>query len=139
MKIQQHKKTYEDVFSKDRPKITTPFRIQNLSASGMEFNEYTSFFHSFLKNFYADLFLNCVKLSWLRRKFIFYGHKVTIPIHKRNSIGVHISFHKLMRRIIGNDIQIITKSPFYTKLEMYYFDVFFPGFEEGNPFENPDY
>jgi len=132
-------KIYEDVFSVDREKITTPLRVENLSAVGMDFDKYTSFFHSFLKDFYDDLFLKCVKLSWLRRKFVFYGHKFKIPGHERNSIGLHIAFHKFTRRIIGNDIQMITKSPFFTKLEICYFDLLFPGFDDGDPFENPEY
>lgn len=132
-------KIYENVFSTDREKIKTPLRIENLSAVGMDLDSYTSLFHFFLKDFYSDLFLKCVKLSWLRRKFVWYGYKFSLPIHKRNSIGAHIAFNKFLRRIIGNDIQLITKSPFFTKLEIYYFDLFFPGFDEGDPFENPDY
>src|SRR5258706_15430408 len=44
-----------------------------------------------------------------------------------------------MRRYVGHDIQLINRSFFFQKLESYYFDQLIPGFEEGNPFENPDY
>ena len=51
---------------------------------------------------------------------------------------VHIAFVKFLRRNIGKDAQIITRSHFFPKLEMY-FDDLIPGFMDGNPFENPEY
>ncbi|MFA5696172.1 MAG: hypothetical protein WC917_01765 [Bacilli bacterium] len=87
---------------------------------------------------YSDLFLNCVKLSWLRRKFVFYGAKTVIPIQKNSRVLAN-AFTKFLRRNIGNDIQILTKSRFFNKLELYYFDQLFPGFEDEDPFTNPSY
>ena len=49
-----------------------------------------------------------------------------------------MAFTKLLRRDVGIDIQIITKGKFFSKIEIY-FDELFPGFDDGNPFENPDY
>jgi hypothetical protein len=43
-----------------------------------------------------------------------------------------------LRRVIGKDIQIITKGKLFTKLESF-FDELFPDFKKENPFENPDY
>ena len=56
----------------------------------------------------------------------------------KNSPGLSIAFVKFLRRNVGNDIQILTRGNFFTKLELY-FDDFFPGFDESNPWENPDY
>jgi len=136
--MQHHPKTYENVFSTDHQDSKTKLKIEKLSAVDMELGEYTSSFHNFLKDFYSNLFLDCVKLSWLRRKFIFCGKKVTLPIYN-NSRPLQNAFTKFMRRHIGNDIQIITKGRFFLKLELHYFDKLFPGFDDGNPFENPDY
>lgn len=104
----------------------------------MGVGEYIKSFQDFLKGFYDDLFLQCVKLSWLRRKFIYTGNKSKMPFFM-SSRSYQGKFMKLIRRYIGNDIQIITKSPFFSKLETFYFDTLFPGFMDGNPFENPDY
>jgi hypothetical protein len=57
---------------------------------------------------------------------------------QRNSRVLTNAFTKFLRRNIGNDIQIITKGKFFNKLELYYFNQFFPDFEEENPFDNPD-
>lgn len=136
--MKHHSKQYEDVFSTDKPKSTTPLNEHKISAIGMDLNEYTSLFHDFLKEDYANLFLSCVKLSWLRRKFTYNGTKIKLPIYN-NSRFLQNSFTKFLRRYVGNDIQILTKGKFFPKLESSYFDILFPGFEEGNPFENPDY
>jgi hypothetical protein len=102
----------------------------------MELNEYRSLAHNFLTEMYSDLFLNCVKLSWLRRKFVFYGAKAVIPM-RNNSRVLNNAFTKFLRRHIGHDTQIITKGKFFSKLELYYFDYFFPYFEDENPFTSP--
>lgn len=132
-----HKKTYEDVFSSDYEGNRQRLNLDNITYYGMESDEYISLFHNFLTDFYSSLFLDCVKLSWLRRKFTYLGKKTILPMNK-NSRFMGMAFVKLMRRNIGHDLQIITKGNFFSKLELY-FDEMFPGFEEGNPFENPDY
>lgn len=136
--MKHHNKTYENVFSTDVPKSKSRLIVENISAVDMELNEYRSLTHNFLKDMYSNLFLNCVKLAWLRRKFVFYGSKVIIPMYK-NSRVLNNAFTKFLRRNIGNDIQIITKGKFFNKLDMYYFEQLFPGFEDENPFINPDF
>lgn len=135
--MRHHKKQYENVFSTDVEKSITRLRVDKLSAEGMELNEYILLFQNFLKEFYDDLFFRCIKLSWMRRKFIFYDTKTILPMY-RNSRWMNIAFVKLMRRNIGHDLQIITRGNFFTKLESYFND-FYPRFEEENPFKNPDY
>lgn len=135
--MKHHKKTYENVYSIDREDSKIKLNLDEISVYAMEPNEYNELFKSFLTDFYSGLFLNCIKLSWLRRKFSYYGRKTILPMQK-NSILLNSSFVKLMRRHIGNDIQIITKSKFFAKLEMY-FDDLFPEFELWNPFESPEY
>jgi len=132
-----HKKTYENVFSTDIEKSRTKLNIEETSVSGMGLDEYTSLFKVFLNDFFSDLFLNCVKLSWLRRKFKYYGKKTVLPMY-RNSRILNNAFVKFMRRNIGKDIQMINKSNFFNKIETY-FSTFFPDFEEENPFDNPSY
>lgn len=136
--MNHHNKTYENVFSEDIPNSKSRLQVDNISAVGMELNQYRSLTHNFLRDMYSDLFLNCVKLSWLRRKFVFYGAKTIIPM-QRNSRVLANAFTKFLRRNIGNDIQIITKGRFLNKLELYYFDQLFPGFEDEDPFTNPDF
>lgn len=135
--MKQYKKTFEDIFSIDNDQVKNKLNLDKISIGHMEVNEYISLFRNFLKSFYSDLFDNCVRLSWLRRNFSYYGKKTVLPMQK-NSLLLNIAFVKLLRRYIGMDIQIMTRSKFFNKLELY-FDDFFPDFCEGNPFTNPNY
>ena len=132
-----HKKTYEDFFSTDLPKSHSKFKLEKVGATSMEVDKYIPLFRNFLTTFYIELFNSSVRLCWLRRQFTYHGHRTRYPMDA-NSPLINIGFVKFLRRIIGKDIQIITKSKVFSKLETY-FDVFFHGFDEGNPFENPDY
>lgn len=136
--MKHHSKTYEDVFSSDPPKSPGRLNFQEVSAEGMSVNEYVDLFRSFLGDFYKDLFLVYVRLSWLRRSFSYYGHKTILPMQK-NHMRMSLAFVKFLRRYVGKDIQMITKGgSSFSKIELY-FDEMFPGFLEGNPFENPEY
>jgi len=135
--MRHHKKTFENVYSEDVPKSSSRLKWENLAADGMELDEYISLFKGFLTDWYKDLFFQCVKLSWLRRRFVFCGKKTILPMYK-NSLAANLAFLKLVRRYMGRDLQIITKTTVFQKLELY-FDEFFPLFEEKNPFEDPDY
>jgi len=68
---------------------------------------------------------------------VYYNYETILPM-SRNSRLLNTAFVKFLRRNVGKDIQIITRGKFFAKLELY-FDDLFPGFEEGNPFTNPDY
>jgi hypothetical protein len=128
---------YEKVFSIDRKSSRTKLNLAAITIEDMTINSYISLFHDFLDEAYLNLFNYTVKLSWLRRKFTYYGSKTTLPMYK-NSLLTGLAFTKLVRRNIGKDIQIITKSKFFSKIESY-FDELFPGFMDGNPFTNPNY
>lgn len=129
--------TYEKVYLEDPEKSRVKLKIDKISIDGMGLNEYKTLFKDFLNKAYADEFLNYVKLSWLRRKFCYYGKKTILPMNK-NSLPLNSAFVKYLRRYIGKDIQIITRQRMFSKLE-FYFDEFFPKFEEKSPFEDPDY
>lgn len=135
--MKNYPKTYEDVFSIDQKNNSNKLMIDRIGAVDIETDEYVLLFKNFLNKFYLDLFDGCVKLSWLRRHFTYCGYKTVMPINK-NSIRHNHAFVKLLRRNIGKDIQIITRAKFFSKLETY-FDELFPGFDEGNPFENSEY
>ena len=136
--MHHHPKTYEDVFSSEPLSSKNRIKLESISIENMETDEYMSLFKTFLSEFYSDLFSQCIKLSWLRRKFTYAGKKAKIPMYasSRSFVG---KFTKFIRRFLGHDIQIITKGYFFSKLETYYFNTLFPGFEEGNPFTNPEY
>lgn len=136
--MRHHKKTYEDVFSTDHKGNRNTIKLENVTTDIMGVGEYIKSFQEFLKDFYDDLFLKCVKLSWLRRKFIYNGSKSRMPVYTNTRMYTG-KFTKFIRRYIGHDIQVITKGYFFSKLETFYFDTLFPGFMDGNPFENPDY
>lgn len=135
--MKTYRKIYENVFSSDKKENRIKLSMKNLSIYNMDIETYVPLFHSFLKDFYNNLFMNCVRLSWLRRKFTYYGKKTKLPMN-RNSMPLNFSFTKFLRRYIGNDIQIITRGTFFSRIESY-FEELFPGFEEGDPFENPDF
>ena len=136
--MKRHPKTYENVFSTDREGGKNNLNINDVSTSELELNDYILLFRNHLNDSYLQLFDNCVKASWLRRKFKYQGRGFRLPIY-RNSKNLHIVFVKFLRRNIGKDLQIITKSMLFRKLERFYFDQFFPRFMEENPFENPNY
>ena len=138
MNFKNHPKTYEDVFSSDHKSNKNRIKIENVKVDCMDTEQYTLLFQNFMKEFYDDLFLKCAQLSWLRRKFTYAGQRAKMPVFASTRM-FHGKFVKFIRRFVGHDIQIITKSFFFPKLENYYFDIMIPGFEEGNPFENPDY
>lgn len=129
--------TYEKVYLEDPETSTVKLKIDKISIDGMGLNEYRTLFKDFLNKAYSDEFANYVKLSWLRRKFCYYGKKTILPMNK-NSRNLNSAFVKYLRRYIGKDIQIITRQRMFSKLE-FYFDEFFPRFEEEDPFKNPDY
>jgi hypothetical protein len=135
--MRHHKKTYEDVFSVDHKRNNSRLDLDEITIVEMELAEYTDLFKNFLTDWYSGLFLNCAKLSWLRRKFMVNGKRVIIPMY-RNDPYVNYKFVKFMRRNIGKDIQMITRSAYFVKFELY-FDEMFPEFLNENPFKNPDY
>lgn len=135
--MKNHKKTYENVYSSDIKYKNVKLREEQVTVKDMELGTYTDLFRNFLNDFYSSLFLNCVKLSWLRRKFTYYGIKAKLPMNK-NPIILNSAFVKYLRRYIGKDIQLITRGKFFSRVETY-FDDMFPGFEDGDPFTNPNY
>lgn len=136
--MKNHPKTYEDVFSTDSPRNNAQLKFDKISVGELDLNEYTLLFKNYLGDFYSDLFDKCVKLSWLRRKFCYHGYKTILPMYKNPPL-VNSAFVKFLRRRVGNDLQIITRGPFFNKWEVFYFDKFFPNFLKESPFENPDY
>lgn len=134
--IKTYPKTHEDIFSSDKKNHSLV--LDAISIDGMEMDEYISFFKNFLRDSYNSKFFDtCVKFAWLRRKFVYFRKKA-YPQIKNNSVFFHGAFIKFMRRNVGINPQEITRSNFNRILEPY-FDIFFPGFDEGNPFENPEF
>jgi len=128
-------KKFEDVFSVDYEGNSAKLDLDCVTIEGMALDEYIKVFGHFLRLFYNDLFNGCVRLSWLRRKFGYDGRPTKLPMNT-NSRRLNGAFVKLLRRNIGHDIQIMTRGKFFSKLELY-FDELFPGFMDGNPFEDP--
>ena len=135
--MKAHNKTHENVFSTDHAASKCKLNLQQITVGDMEIDDYTKLFQGFLDKFYDQLFLFCAQLSWMRRRFVYYGIKTVLPMHK-NPLILNIAFVKFLRRNVGKDIMLVTRSLFFTKLEMY-FDDLIPGFMDGNPFENPEY
>ncbi len=129
MSMKQYNKTHEDVFSTDRLKGRSGIRLnldQISVGDSMNLNEYISLFSSFLADSYIKLFDISVRYEWLRRHFSYYGERAT-PGMVRNSPIFCIAFTKLVRRAIGRDAQVLTRSKFFQNL-MSYLDVLFPEF-----------
>jgi|ERR1035437_3326647 hypothetical protein len=136
--MKQHKKIYEDVFSTDNQSSRHKFSLDKVTVgNGEDLGQYITQFTNFLGDFYNQLFDGFVRLSWLRRKFTYCDLKTRFPMYK-NALVLNLAFVKFLRRFIGKDIQIITRGKSFSKIETY-FDEMFPGFMEGNPFENPEY
>lgn len=139
--MQHHNKSYENVFSTDKPKGSgrgnRTFHLDKISIDGMSLDEYLLLSKNFMSEFYASIFDSSVRYAWLRRKFA-YGNEKATPQMRKNSIQFCSAFMKFSRRHIGMDPQLITRSRFFQCVEPY-FDTLFPGFDEGNPFDNPEY
>ena len=103
----------------------------------MSLNEYGFLFKDFIREFYTNLFDYCVRLAWLRRQFSYAGQKNKYPFN-HNSFTVGEAFAKFVRRVVGVDLKIIFRSPFFSAVDSFMED-FFPDFEYGNPFENLEY
>ncbi len=130
-----HKKQYEDIYTVDKKgHVLALDRISGVTA---DFNEYTDLFKDFLRSFYSEFFIFFVKLAWLRRNFVYKGNRLTYPINK-NSEHTQEAFVKYLRRVVGMDIQIITRGAAFSAIESYLGELY-PDFEDGNPFENPEY
>lgn len=135
--IKNYKKVYEDVYSTDRKNSKTKLYIEKVSVVSGSVDEYIKVFNTFLGGFYANMFDGFLKIAWLRRQFCYYNKKTLYPISK-NSLVFNLAFVKFIRRYVQKDIQIITRNKFFSRLETY-FEEMYPGFYEGNPFENPEY
>lgn len=139
MQMKQYNKTYEDVFSTDRLKGRSGRKLnldQITVGDDINLDEYISLFSSFLVDSYIKLFDISVRFEWLRRRFSYYGEKAS-PGMTRNSPIFCIAFTKLVRRAVGRDAQVLTRSKFFQNL-ISYLDVFFPEFASGNPFKDPE-
>ncbi|MFA7301812.1 MAG: hypothetical protein WC069_05900 [Candidatus Shapirobacteria bacterium] len=136
--MKHHPKIYEDVFSRDHLGSNHKLNLDKISVGpDLELTEYTSLFKNFLNKFYEDIFDGYVRVSWLRRKFSYCNIRTVFPMYKNTPI-VNLAFVKFVRRIIGKDLQIVTRTKTFSKIETY-FSSLFPGFLEGNPFTNPEY
>lgn len=134
--MKDHNKQYENVFSIDA-NLRYKLNLEQISIEDMSLEEYTLLFQDFLTSFYLDLFLSYVKLSWLRRRFTYFGEKTILPMYK-NSPFISTHFVKFIRRVVGKDLQVVTRGRFFSIVESYFKD-FFPDFETNNPFTNPEY
>lgn len=136
--IKQYPKTYEDLFSSDSENNpqTQKLDLNAVSIDGMEFNEYVTTYKDFLNDFYLSLFNESVKFVWLRRKFCYRGERVVSQMIG-NSYALCLAFAKFTRRVLGRDVQVITKNDFFKSIEKK-LDTFFPAFDERNPFTDPE-
>lgn len=135
--MKHYPQTFEQVFSIDKASSKTKLNLDQVAVGEMELNKYISIFQDFLGDAYNNLFSYVVKISWLRRKFSYYGKKTILPMNK-NSLLSGLAFTKLLRRNVGKDLQVITKSKFFSKIESY-LEELFPGFMDGDPFKTPGY
>ena len=135
--IKQYPKTYEDVFSSDaKGKGHKKFDLNLMSTDGMSVDKYLALSKETLTRFYELMFDESVKFAWLRRKFIYQGERTVTQ--SKNSPNLCLAFSKFVRRYLGVETQMITVSQFFQAVDPYV-DEMFPGFVDGNPFENPEY
>lgn len=131
MKI--YPKTFENVFSEDSCR---KFDFSEISIKNSNVDEYVKIFKNLLKDFSSDLFDFYVKVTWLKNKFAYRGR--SIDTKGLTGGGLDAIFTRFLRRIIGNDTQFFTRDFLYPKVNSYFKD-FFSDFNDGNPFENPDF
>ena len=121
--LKQYPKTYEDIFSVDSPR-SRKLNFEKVQINGLDLDKYILLFKNSLRESSLALFDSFVKISWLRRRFIYCSEN---PILKKvKSQDYWFAFSKFTRRFVGSDLQIITRSPFFKYLESY-FEIFFPG------------
>ena len=135
--MQYHLKEYENVFSEDAPNSIGRLRFDKISIVGMELNPYISLFRKFLGDYYINRFDGYVRFSWLRQAFCYYDKRTILPMQK-NSRRLNAAFVKLLRRSVGKDPQVITRSRDFGRIETYFGELF-PEFFDRNPFLEPEY
>lgn len=133
MQMKIYPKTFENVFSKDERKR---FDFSQISIKGSETDKYINDFKELFRKFSNDLFDFYIKITWLKKRF-FYKEK-QISINGSTGGDIDYVFSRFLRRIIGSDTQFLTSDFLYSKIVSYFND-FFPGFDEGNPFENKEF
>ena len=135
--LKQYPKTYENMFSSDATGLGhQKFDLNLVSIAGMKLDKYLSLSKQSVTSFYSMAFDESVRFAWLRRKFIWQGEKTVAQ--NKNSPNLCLAFSKFVRRNLGMETQLITRNILFQAIEPY-LDEMFPGFEDGNPFENPEY
>lgn len=125
-------KTFENVFSEDNGR---KFDFSKISIKEMSIDAYVNLFKNSLKDFSDNLFVFYVKVAWLKRKF-FYDNIELKTVSESGGV-LDVVFSRFLRRVVGNDTQFFSRDFLYPKISSY-FDLFFPEFNEGNPFKDPE-
>ena len=132
MKFKEYKKEYEDVFLSKR--LTKKCDIDEVSLEdGEDVSLYINDMRLALDEYQQSLFDKLVKVHWLFRKFCYKGKRRKKSY--RNGFVLDGAFGVFMRKYVGMDSKIITKSYINQRVATY-FDTFFPDFDISNPFES---
>jgi len=131
MAFENFPKEYEDVFTNNR--TLKKCKIDLISNDiDMDINTYISKIHNTISDYQHVVFGYLVKIIWLFRRFCYRGRRR--KQQGLNGIELDGSFAVFMRRYVGFDMKIISKSYINQKV-ITYFDDFFPDFDVNNPFE----
>ena len=125
--MKEYKKTYENFYQTER--YCRRFKLEKVSADGMDLDYYINLFTSELKRYQKDIFHHLVKIVWLTRKYRYKG------IRRNKTFWDNEMFGHFMRDVVGHDGKVLKKIHPYASGIASYFDDFFPDFEINNPFE----
>jgi len=128
-------KTFEDAFSSgpaQRKCLVENVLIRDFYSN----KDYVEFANKELRKMYEQEWMTIVKSSWLFSKFTYKGkRRIKMFGNSQNHDAAFSIFH---RQYVGIDIRLITRSPIFNKIYVYFKD-FFPEFDKHNPFEEPEY
>lgn len=131
MKFKEYPKTYEDYYTS---KLVNPgCRYERISVEGEEsVEEYIQNLKGEIEKGESQSFDHLIKVVWMFRRFRYNKQKKNLT--HSNGKAMNIAFGAFMRKFIGTPFHFTTGNKMNLAI-FSYFDDFFPGFDQGNPFK----
>jgi len=140
--MKHYEQQYELIYS-DPEKIKKKINLEKVSFLDnipSDINKYIELQRKTYNDFQTAIFDFIVKESWLRRRFSYYGHYKIIPDGKNftGTFQVDRAYTFFLRNYVGTDHRLYSNDWRLLPRLSRYLDIFFPHFELGDPFKNPD-
>ncbi len=132
--IRHYPKTFEDVFPGEKSQEF--LKREQVSFDGIEEPFFMKSLEESIRKMGTDVFDYCVRFQWLRRKFRYFtrGRNRT---GRSPGLVADRAFSLYCRTLLNKDVSSFSRSFLVQKINGY-LDGLFPGFDEGDPFRDPE-